>query len=104
LPVRVLALNGAVLRGSPVLPPGLRVRHLCLTGRRPSQVSFTGVPEVRSVILSWLPNGNEMATLAELPQLHRLVLWQVTPHTPAPDLPGVEVTVVHSMSQQAAAG
>jgi hypothetical protein len=109
-----LHLSGVVLRGSPVLPPGLRVRHLCLTGRRcpsprdtgpgnPSQVDFTGLQEVRSIILSWLPNDNEMAMLAELPRLRRLVLWQVPPHAPARALRGVEVMVVHSKCPQAAA-
>jgi NACHT domain len=99
-----LRLGGAALRDSPALPPGLRVRHLCLIGRRSRQLDLAGVHGVRSIILDWLPDDDETAMLATLPQLRRLVLWNVPPHTPAPALPGVDVVVIYSKSPGAAAG
>jgi hypothetical protein len=87
-----LRLAGGALHGSPVLPAGLHVRHLCLIGgvRR---ISLAGVRGVRSIILGWAPTGDELAELAGLPELRRLVLWGVACGTPVPDLPGVAVTV-----------
>lgn len=99
-----LHLSGGALRDRPVLPPGLQVRHLCLTGRRPRQISLTGVQGVHSIILGWLPDDNDMAMLAGLPQLRRLVLWDIPPHTPLPALPGVDVIVLRSTSRRAATG
>lgn len=87
-----LRLTGGALHRSPVLPPGLQVRHVCLMGgvRR---ICLAGVRGVRSVIMGWAPTEEELAELAELPELRRLVLWRVPRCTPVPDLPGVDVTV-----------
>ena len=71
---------------------GLHVRHLTLAvGAR--KVQLAGVRGVRSIILAWAPNKNELVTLAEMPELRRLILWRVPPETPKPTLPGVTVTV-----------
>jgi NACHT domain len=94
-----MRLSGAALFGSPVLPPGLQVRHLSLTGR-PRRVELTGVQGIRSVILDWAPSDDELAVLAGLPELRRLVLWQVPPGTPKPVLPSVDVIVFYSTRGQ----
>jgi NACHT domain len=87
-----LRLAGGALHGSPVLPAGLQVRHLCLIGgvRR---ISLADVRGIRSIILGWAPTDDELAELARLPDLRRLVLWRVPCGTPVPDLPGVAVTI-----------
>ncbi|HET9256078.1 MAG TPA: NACHT domain-containing protein [Pseudonocardiaceae bacterium] len=87
-----LRLAGSALNGYPILPTGLRVRHLCLTGGA-RQISLAGVRGVSSIILGWAPTGDELGELAGLPELRRLVLWRVPRGTPVPDLPGVAVTV-----------
>ncbi|KAA2257909.1 NACHT domain-containing protein [Solihabitans fulvus] len=80
--------------GSRALPADLHVRHLCLAagGRR---TDFTGVRGVRSIVLDWAPDQDELAALAGMPELRRLVVWDVPPGTATPTLPGVEVTVRH---------
>jgi NACHT domain len=93
-----MRLSGAALHGSPVLPSELHVQHLCLTGAR--RVGFAGVRGVRSIILGWVPDDTELATLARMPELRRLLLWGVPPGTPTPTLPGVIVMVVVSGDQQ----
>lgn len=90
-----LRLSGAAPRSSATptsLPDGLWVRHLSVpTQGRP--IRFTGVTGIRSILLGWLPDDDQLAALAELPELRRLVLWQVPPGTPTPTLPGVRVSV-----------
>ncbi len=87
-----LDLSGSALRGSAVLPPGLHVEHLRLTARE-GRTGLAGVAGLRSVTLSWAPTDDELAELARLPELRRLVLHQVPHGTPVPALPGVEVVV-----------
>lgn len=87
-----LRLSGGALHGAPVLPPGLQVRHLCLLGGA-RRIGLAGVRGVRSVILGWPPTDDELAELAGLPELRRLVLWRMPSGTPVPELPGVDVTV-----------
>lgn len=87
-----LYLSGGALHGSPVLPPGLRVAHLCLTGGA-RRIGLAGVRGLRSIILGWAPTNDELAELAGFPELRRLVLWRVPYGTPTPDLPGVDVVV-----------
>jgi hypothetical protein len=91
--VRLHSLRLSVrLARSSALPPDLRVRHLSLvTGARVGGLG--GLRGVRSIVMDWVPDDDELATLAELPGLRRLVLWRVAPGTAAPALPGVAVTV-----------
>jgi Leucine-rich repeat (LRR) protein len=79
-------LHSLVLRGSAALPPGLHVRHLILTSAA-HRVKLAGVRGIRSIILDWAPDEDELAMLTALPDLRRLVLWQVSPNTLAPKLP-----------------
>jgi hypothetical protein len=90
--LRSLRLSGGALDGTPVLPPGLRVVHLCLTGgaRRIGLARDNGL---RSIIVGWVPSDDELAELAGLPELRRLVLWCVPYGTSTPKLPGVDVVV-----------
>jgi hypothetical protein len=87
-----LRLSGGALHGSPVLPPGLQVRHLTLTGGA-RRIGLAGVRGLRSVIMGWAPTDSELTELAGLPELRRLVLWRVPYGTPKSHLPGVDVTV-----------
>ncbi len=88
-----LRLSGGALHGSPpVLPPGLQVAHLSLTGGA-RRIRLAGVLGLRSVIMGWAPTDEEQAELAGLPELRRLVLWRVPYGTPKPRLRGVDVTV-----------
>ncbi|HEV2779967.1 MAG TPA: NACHT domain-containing protein [Actinophytocola sp.] len=85
-------LDSLALRGSVALPAGLHVRHLTLSSAA-RRMKLAGVHGIRSIILDWAPDDDELAMLAGLPDLRRLVLWRVPPNTPAPELPGVNVTM-----------
>jgi hypothetical protein len=93
LQLHSLHLSGSATLGSPALPPGLHVRHLTLTRR----VKLAGVQGIHTMILGWPPSNDELAILAELPELHRLVLLHVPPETPKPTLPGVKITIFRTM-------
>ncbi|WP_066950566.1 NACHT domain-containing protein [Streptomyces lushanensis] len=78
--------------GARALPAGLRVRHLGLVaGARGTR--FAAVGGVRSVLLDWVPDDTDLAALAGMRELRRLVLWRVPGTTPVPALPGVAVTI-----------
>ncbi len=87
--LHALRLSGSALLGSPALPPGLHVRHLHLARR----AQLAGVQGIRTIIARWAPTKDDLTALAELPELRRLVLWQVPPETPKPTLPGVDIIV-----------
>lgn len=78
------------LRGEPALPAGLHVRHLTLVGGG-RRIGLAGVLGVRSIIVDWVPDQEDLAGLTEL---RRLVLVRVPAGTPTPELPGVAVTVL----------
>ncbi|MFD8966409.1 NACHT domain-containing protein [Streptomyces sp. NPDC059568] len=78
--------------GARTLPAELYVRHLSLVaGARGT--GFAAVGGVRSVLLDWAPNDTELAALAGMRELRRLILWRVPGTTPVPALPGVAVTI-----------
>ncbi|QXE32988.1 NACHT domain-containing protein [Streptomyces sp. GMY02] len=78
--------------GTRALPAGLHVRHLSLVaGAR--RTRFAAVGGVRSILLDRVPDEAELAALAGMEELRRLILWRVPPTTPVPALPGVTVTV-----------
>jgi hypothetical protein len=78
----------AWLHADATLPAGVSVRHLTVLGGR---IGLDGVVGVRSLVLDWVPEPAELASLTEL---RRLVLVRVPAGTQTPELPGVDVMVL----------
>ncbi|GLZ39002.1 NACHT domain-containing protein [Actinokineospora sp. NBRC 105648] len=70
------------------LPAGLHVRHLTIAaGAR--RVNFESVLGVRTLILDWPPDAEDLNRITALPDLRRLVA--PAGELPLPELPGIEV-------------
>lgn len=87
------------LRGS-LLPADLHVRYLSIVaGAR--RVGFADVCGVRSLLLDWVPDSDDLVGIARLSELRRLVLFRVPPGTPPPSLSGVKVLIISSRGGKA---
>lgn len=91
-----LRLSGGAFDNQPDLPAGLYVRHLTLHTRHSGRVRYAAVKGVRSLIIGWAPDEEDLAVLSAMDELRRLVLWLVPHGTLKPDLPGVDVLVVRA--------